>query len=105
MRARVSYWPFAPPTSPRLIALAGALALVVLAMSVLRATTGAIGDGAARAMNAALVALGPPAVAVGVLRDLRSSGPVRLEAVLGVLSLYIGHTLAVLRRRWARSTS
>ena len=40
-------------------------------------------------MNAALVALGPPAVAVGVVRDLRTTGQVRLEAVFGVLSLYI----------------
>ena len=40
-------------------------------------------------MNAALVALGPPAVAVGVVRDLRATGQVRLEAVFGVLSLYI----------------
>jgi Ion channel len=73
----------------RLIALAAALALAVLALSVIRAITGGIGDGAARAMNATLVALGPPAVAVGVVRDLRSSGRVRLEAVLGVLSLYM----------------
>ena len=38
---------------------------------------------------AALVALGPPAVAVGVVRDLRTTGQVRLAAVFGVLSLYI----------------
>jgi hypothetical protein len=75
--------------APRLIAFAAALALLVLAVSIVRATVGGIGDGASRAMNAALVALGPPAVAVGVVRDLRSSGQVRLEAVLGVLSLYM----------------
>jgi hypothetical protein len=75
--------------APRLIAFAAALALLVLALSIVRATVGGIGDGASRAMNAALVALGPPAVAVGVVRDLRSSGQVRLEAVLGVLSLYM----------------
>ena len=40
-------------------------------------------------MNAALVALGPPAVAVGLVRDLRATGQVRLEAVFGVLSLYV----------------
>jgi hypothetical protein len=53
------------------------------------AATGDVGDGAVRLMNAALVALGPPAIAVGVVHDLRSSGRVRLEAVLGVLSLYM----------------
>ncbi len=75
--------------APWLIRLAAALALLVLALSVARAAGAGIGDGAARAMNAALVALGPPAVAVGVVRDLRSSGQVRLEAVLGVLGLYM----------------
>jgi hypothetical protein len=35
------------------------------------------------------VALGPPAVAVGVLHDMRATGQVRLAAVLGVLSLYL----------------
>jgi hypothetical protein len=40
-------------------------------------------------MNAALIALGPPAVAVGVLRDLRAAREVRLEAVFGVLSFYM----------------
>jgi hypothetical protein len=75
--------------SPRLIRLAAALAGAVFVLSVVRATAGGIGEGAARAMNAALMLAGPPAVAVGVLRDLRSSGQVRLEAVMGVLSLYI----------------
>jgi hypothetical protein len=54
-----------------------------------RAATGDIGDGATRAMNAFLVALGPPAVALGVVRNLRASGEVRIESVMGVLSLYI----------------
>ena len=75
--------------APRLIQIATALALAALAVAVLRATAGGIGEGAARCMNAALVALGPPAVAVGVVRDLRTTGQVRLEAVFGVLSLYI----------------
>jgi hypothetical protein len=36
-----------------------------------------------------LAALGPPAVAIGVIRDLRSSRAVRVQAVMGVLSLYM----------------
>ena len=40
-------------------------------------------------MNAALVALGPPAVALGIVRDLRETGQVQLTAVMGVLSLYL----------------
>ena len=74
---------------PRLIQIASALAVAALAVALVRATAGGIGEGAARCMNAALVALGPPAVAVGVVRDLRTTGLVRLEAVFGVLSLYI----------------
>jgi hypothetical protein len=75
--------------APRLIQIATALALAALAVAVVRATAGGVGDGAARLMNAALVALGPPAVAVGVVRDLRATRQVRLEAVFGVLSLYM----------------
>jgi hypothetical protein len=74
---------------PRLVRAAAALALVVLGLSVLRATIGGVGEGAALVMNAALVALGPPAVAVGVVGDLRATGRVRLNAVMGVLSLYL----------------
>ena len=74
---------------PRAVRVASALALVVLGLSVVRATVGGIGEGAALAMNAALVALGPPAVAVGVVADLRATGLVRLNAVMGVLSLYL----------------
>ncbi len=75
--------------APRLIQIAAALAIAALAVAVVRATAGGIGEGAARTMNAALVALGPPAVAVGVVRDLRATRTVRIEAVFGVLSLYI----------------
>jgi hypothetical protein len=73
---------------PRLVAFAGTLAVAALAVSVLRAAGGGVGDGAARAMNAALVAMGPPAVAVGVVRDLRASGRVRIQTVMGVLCFY-----------------
>lgn len=72
--------------------IVGAVVLVAaaaLAVSVVRAAGGGIGDGAARVMNGALIALGPPAVAVGVARELRRAGQVRVEAVLGVLALYL----------------
>ena len=73
----------------RVVRLAAVLALIVLALSVLRATVGGIGAASAALMNAALALLGPPAVAIGVVRDLRTSGQVRLAAVMGVLSLYL----------------
>jgi Ion channel len=60
-----------------------------LIFAIVRVTVGGIDEGAARAINAAVLLLGPPAVALGVIRDLRSSGQVRVEAVMGVLSLYI----------------
>jgi Ion channel len=75
--------------APWLLRAAVALAVAVLALSVLRVTAGGISDGAARACVAALLALGPPAVAVGVYRDLQVSGQVRLHSVTGVLSLYL----------------
>lgn len=72
-----------------LIRLAAALAVAALAVALVRATAGGIGDGAARTMNAALISLGPPAVAIGIIRNLRAAGEVRVEAVFGVLCLYI----------------
>jgi hypothetical protein len=75
--------------APRRVRLAATLALLVLGFGVLRAIIGGVGDGVALAMNAALVALGPLAVAAGVVGDLRATGRVRLAAVLGVLCLYL----------------
>jgi hypothetical protein len=75
--------------SPRLIAFAGGVAVAALAVSIVRATVGGIGEGAALAMNAALVALGPPAIAVGLVRDLRATGVVQIQSLFGVLSLYV----------------
>ena len=72
-----------------LFAGAVAIAVSIVAISVARAFGADIGEGASRAMNAALVALAPPAVVIAVVRDLRSSGEVRLSAVMGVLSLYM----------------
>ena len=65
------------------------LAVLLVVVGVLNALTGGIGDGTARLCVAALLALGPPAVAVGILRDLRSSGRVEIHAIAGVLALYL----------------
>jgi hypothetical protein len=64
--------------------LAIAIAVAGIAVNVLRAATDLLGEGEARAMNALVVLLGPPMIALGVLRNLRASGAVRLEAVSGV---------------------
>jgi hypothetical protein len=71
------------------LAVAGGAAAIVLVLSVVRATVGGIGEGAAGLMNLALVAFGPPAVAFGVIHEVRASGRVRLQAVMGVLALYM----------------
>jgi hypothetical protein len=75
--------------SRRLIALGALVASVVIALTVVRAISGGIGEGTSRAMNALLVSLGPPAVGLGVVRTLRTRGEVTLEAVTGVLCFYI----------------
>jgi len=83
----LAFW--AAGFSRRLQGFALALAAAVIALSVVRVATGDIGDGAARSMNAMLVALGPPAVVYGGIRSLRASRQVRVEAVMAVLSLYM----------------
>ena len=74
---------------PGLMRLAVALALTGVAVNVVKSLGGVFGEGEVRAMNAAVVLLGPPAVATGLLRSLRVTHEVRLEAVSGVLSLYV----------------
>jgi hypothetical protein len=73
----------------QLVRAAEVLALLVLAVSMFRAVGGGIGEGAALAMNAAVVALGPPVIAVGVTRDLRVHQQVRIQSVMGVLAFYL----------------
>jgi hypothetical protein len=75
--------------APRLIAAVTALAALALVAAVVQALGGGIGDGAMRLVNAGLIVCGPPAVAVGVVRELRHSDRVRMAAVSGVLSLYM----------------
>jgi Ion channel len=75
--------------SPRLISFAGGVAAAAFLVSILRATVGGIGEGAVLTVNAALVSLGPPAIAVGLVRDLRATGVVQIQSLFGVLSLYM----------------
>lgn len=84
----LAFW--AADMPPRRLRLACALVAVgVVAVIV----TVAIGDrdaeGFGRLADAALVALAPPMIAVGVVRSLRKRRAVTLEAVLGGLCLYL----------------
>jgi hypothetical protein len=74
---------------PVVVKLAAALAATGIAINLLRWLSDAVGAGEVRALNAAVVLLGPPAVAVGLVRTLRATRSVRIEAVTGVLSLYM----------------
>jgi hypothetical protein len=74
---------------PALMRAAFGVTAAGLTLSVVHAAGADVGDGAARATNAVLLSLGPPAVAIGIVRNLRAAGEVRLDAVLGVLSLYM----------------
>jgi len=69
--------------------LAAVLGVIVIALSVVSVVTGGIGEGVTRLMNAALVGLGPPVIALGIIRDLQVTRQVRVEALAGVLSLYL----------------
>jgi hypothetical protein len=79
----------AAEVAPWLFKAAVSLSLAALVLSVLRAAGGDVPDGTTRLMNALLVALAPPAIAMGEVRELRREGAVRLETVMGALSFYI----------------
>jgi hypothetical protein len=74
--------------SGTLVAIAAAVTVAAVTVSVLRAAGGGPSEGVALVMNAAVVALAPPALAVGIVRDLRATREVRLQTVAGVLSFY-----------------
>jgi Ion channel len=74
---------------PRVIQAAILLVAGVIIVGVLEATNGNIDGRATRVANALLVALAPPAIVIGVLRGLRRRQAVTIEAVLGVLCVYI----------------
>lgn len=67
------------------VAVGGALVVTVGAL----ALAGAPNAHIARIADALLVALAPPAIVIGVLRGLRQSSAVTVQAVLGVLCVYV----------------
>jgi hypothetical protein len=74
---------------PRLVAVAVAVAAVLVALVTVLAAVGHAGGGIPRLADALLVVVAPPAVVVGVLRGLRERGAVTVQAVLGVLCIYL----------------
>jgi hypothetical protein len=80
---------WATDTRPRIVGPAVVLVAVVTIASVVQALNGEIDGAAARLANALLVALAPAAIVVGVVRDLRARQSVTIQAVLGVLCVYL----------------
>ena len=74
---------------PRVMWVAVLIVAALILISIIEAASGSVGGGATRITNALLVALAPPAIIVGVLRSLRARQAVTLEAVFGVLCVYI----------------
>jgi hypothetical protein len=68
-----------------------ALATIVATTSiaVVEAANGIVDGRATRVANLLLVALAPPALVTGVVRDMRARHAVTLDAVFGVLSIYL----------------
>jgi hypothetical protein len=78
--ANVTHWAFR---------LALVLALAALVVSIVETVSGNVDHAPTRIANGLLVVFAPPAIAVGVVRSLRARQTVTLEAVLGVLSIYL----------------
>jgi hypothetical protein len=74
---------------PRLVAAAAAVAVILVVALAALAATGHATDQVARVAEGLLVVLAPPAVVVGVVRALREHGAVTVQAVLGVLCVYL----------------
>lgn len=80
---------WAGDTKPRVMRPAIVIGVVVVLASISEASNGNIDGGATRIANALLVGLAPPAIIIGVVRSLRARQAVTLEAVFGVLCVYL----------------
>ena len=74
---------------PRIIRAAVVIVALVILASVVEAANGNVDGRAVRIANALLVTLAPPAIIIGVVRSLRARQTVTIEAVFGVLCVYI----------------
>ncbi len=73
----------------RLMQLAFAIAVLLVLFSIAEAVAGNVGGAGIRLANLLLVVLAPPSVVLGVVRSLRANSGVTIEAVLGVICLYL----------------
>lgn len=80
---------FAADMKPKYLRPGALLIAGLVILSIIEAINGNIDSGATRITNALLVLLAPPAIILGVVRSLRARQAVTLEAVFGVLCVYI----------------
>lgn len=80
---------WAADSKPRVMWPAVLIVIALILTSVVEAASGNVGGGATRIANALLVGLAPPAIIIGVVRSLRARQAVTLEAVFGVLCVYL----------------
>jgi len=82
---------YAAEVPARRLRFATAVILVIVASVIIASVVGAGAtvSGIAAIANGLLIALAPPAVVVGLLRNLRSTGAVTLTIVAGVLCFYL----------------
>lgn len=80
---------WAAQSKPVVMELALGIGALVVIASIAEAAAGDIEGAAVRLANLLLIVLAPPAIVVGVVRSLRARSGVTIEAVFGVLCLYI----------------
>jgi hypothetical protein len=68
---------------------AAVVVVVVVTFTLLQALVGGIDERLARASNAIVVSLAPPIILLGVVRRVRSTQSVPIDALLGVLCVYM----------------
>jgi Ion channel len=80
---------WAADARPIVIRVALIIDVALVALATVEAVTGHVDGAAARLANTLLLCLAPPAVVLGIVRSLKAHGTVTVEAVFGVLCLYI----------------
>jgi hypothetical protein len=83
----LSLW--AAEAAPRILGVGAVVVVAVVILSIVEAVNANPSGGAMRVANALLVLLAPWVIIAGLVRILRAKQRVTLEAVFGVLSVYI----------------
>jgi hypothetical protein len=74
---------------PVLVNIARMIVVITVATAVVLALAGHVDERSSRILTVLLVVLAPPAIIVGVVRRMRQTQSVTVEAVLGVLCVYL----------------